>query len=125
LKNWRLNALHRIGLGMGVKRPKHDGDAGRYGIAQRRRLHFPFSWRYYPAGGYVMPTYENLLANVAQLPVADRIQLIDDIWDALPPLSIEWTTEIQRRCASYDAGEVEPVSWNHVKTEALRRARDN
>ena len=42
-----------------------------------------------------MPTFETLLADAARLPVPDRIQLFDAIWDtlpvdALPPLSDEW-----------------------------------
>ena len=49
-----------------------------------------------------MSTLESLLADAAQLPVADRLELIDAIWDtlpdeALPPLSDEWMTEIGRR----------------------------
>lgn len=73
-----------------------------------------------------MSTYETLLAEAAQLPVADRIRLMEGIWDslpgdALPPLSDEWVTEIQRRSAEYDAGAAETVSWEQVKAEALRR----
>lgn len=73
-----------------------------------------------------MPTYETLLSDAARLPVADRIQLIDAIWDtlpddSLPPLSDEWVAEIQRRSAEYDAGLAETVSWDQVKAEALRR----
>ena len=73
-----------------------------------------------------MTTYETLLAEASRLPVADRIQLIDEIWDtlpsdSLPPLSDEWVAEIQRRSAEYDAGSAEVVSWERVKTEALRR----
>lgn len=72
-----------------------------------------------------MSTYENLLADAAQLPVADRIQLIDAIWDtlpaeSLPPLSSEWVAEIQKRSAEYDSGSAETVSWEQIKTEALR-----
>jgi putative addiction module component (TIGR02574 family) len=56
-----------------------------------------------------MPSIESLLADAARLPVADRIQLIDAIWDTLPeeslaPLSDEWIAEIQRRSAEYDSG---------------------
>lgn len=74
-----------------------------------------------------MPTYETLLADATRLPVADRIQLIDAIWDtlpedALPPLSDEWTAEICRRSAEYDSGCVETVPWEQIKAEALRRA---
>ncbi len=74
-----------------------------------------------------MPTYETLLLDAVRLSVADRIQLIDAIWDtlpadALPPLSDEWTAEIRRRSAEYDSGGVETVPWEQIKTEALRRA---
>jgi putative addiction module component (TIGR02574 family) len=74
-----------------------------------------------------MPTYETLLADAARLPVADRIQLIDAIWDtlpadSLPPLSDEWVAEIRQRSAEYDSGAVETVPWEQIKDEALRRA---
>jgi putative addiction module component (TIGR02574 family) len=73
-----------------------------------------------------MPTIESVLADAAQLPVTDRIQLIDAIWDtlpadSLPPLSQEWTAEIQRRSAEFDSGSAETVSWEEVRAEALRR----
>ena len=73
-----------------------------------------------------MTTYETLLADATRLPVAERIQLIDAIWetlpfDSLPPLSDEWVAEIQRRSAEYDAGSAETVSWKQAKAEALRR----
>ena len=74
-----------------------------------------------------MPNYETLLAHATHLPVADRIQLMDAIWDtlpadSLPPLSDEWVTEIQRRSAEYDSGSTETVPWEQVKAEAMRRA---
>lgn len=73
-----------------------------------------------------MATYETVLADAARLPVEDRIQLIDDLWDtlpsdALPPLSDAWVAEIQRRSSDYDAGSTETVSWEQVRAEALRR----
>jgi putative addiction module component (TIGR02574 family) len=73
-----------------------------------------------------MSNFEALLADASHLPVAERLQLIDAIWetlpaDSLPPLSVEWTGEIQRRSAEYDAGSTETIAWEKVKTEALRR----
>jgi putative addiction module component (TIGR02574 family) len=73
-----------------------------------------------------MPTYETLLSDAKSLPVADRIQLMDAIWDtlppdSLPPLTDEWVAEIQRRSAEFDAGTQEIVAWEQVKAEALRR----
>ena len=73
-----------------------------------------------------MLTYETLLADAAQLPVAERIQLIDAIWetlpdDSMPPLSDEWIAEIRRRSAEFDSGSVKTIPWEQVKAEALRR----
>jgi putative addiction module component (TIGR02574 family) len=73
-----------------------------------------------------MATYEMVLADATRLPIADRVQLMDAIWDtlpedALPPLSDEWLAEIQRRSAEYDAGNANTVPWAQVKAEALRR----
>ena len=75
-----------------------------------------------------MSTYENLLADAALLPVEDRIQLIDAIWetlpdDSLPPLSGEWMAEIRRRSEEIDAGTVKTIPWEQVKAEALHRLR--
>jgi putative addiction module component (TIGR02574 family) len=75
-----------------------------------------------------MPNYDTLLADATQLPAADRIDLIDAIWetlprDALPPLSDEWLAEIQRRSAECDAGDVETIPWEQVKAEALQRLK--
>ena len=74
-----------------------------------------------------MPEYEALFADASRLPVAERIQLIEALWDtvpedALPPLSDEWIAEIQRRSAEFDAGLVEAVPWEEVRADALRRA---
>ena len=75
-----------------------------------------------------MSDYDSLLADAAQLPLDARIQLIEALWDtvpedALPPLSDEWLAEIQRRSAEYDAGLVQPIPWEQVRAEALRRIK--
>ena len=67
-----------------------------------------------------------MLADATRLPIADRVQLIEDLWDTLPSdallrMSDEWIAEIQRRSAEYDADSAETVSWEQVKAEALRR----
>jgi putative addiction module component (TIGR02574 family) len=76
----------------------------------------------------IMSTIDALLADVAQLPVADRLELIDALWDtlpeeALPPLSEEWMAEIQRRSDELDAGTATTVPWEVVQSEALARLR--
>ena len=77
-------------------------------------------------GGVAMAAYEVVLADATRLPIAERVQLMDAIWDtlpedALPSLSEEWLAEIQRRSAEYDAGATQTVPWEQVKAEALRR----
>jgi len=74
-----------------------------------------------------MPNYEALLADASHLPGAERVQLIEALWDtvpddSLPPLSDKWIAEIQRRSAEYDSGEVQTVPWEQVRADALRRA---
>jgi putative addiction module component (TIGR02574 family) len=74
-----------------------------------------------------MPDYQTLLAGASGLPIADRIQLIEALWDtlpdnSLPPLTDEWLAEIERRSAEYEAGSVQTVPWEQIRREALRRA---
>jgi putative addiction module component (TIGR02574 family) len=74
-----------------------------------------------------MPDYETLLADASQLPLAERIQLMEALWDtvpddSLPPLSKEWLAEIQRRSAEYDSGAVRTVPWEEIRADAPRRA---
>ncbi len=74
-----------------------------------------------------MPDYETVLAEASRLPVVERIQLTEALWDtvpveALPPLSDEWRAEIQRRSAEYDSGPVQAVPWEQIRADALRRA---
>ncbi|MGD0655848.1 MAG: addiction module protein [Thermoguttaceae bacterium] len=71
-----------------------------------------------------MSNYETLLADASHLPVGDRIQLIEALWDtlpedALPPLTDEWLSEIQRRSAEFDAGLVQATPWEQIRADAL------
>jgi putative addiction module component (TIGR02574 family) len=74
-----------------------------------------------------MASYESLLSDASRLPVGERIQLIEALWDtvpeeSLPRLSDERIAEIERRSAEFDAGTVQPIPWEQVRAEALRRA---
>ena len=74
-----------------------------------------------------MPDYDAVLADARRLPLVDRIQLIEALWDTvpadcLPPLTDEWIAEIQRRSAEYDSGSVQTVPWEQIRADALRRA---
>jgi putative addiction module component (TIGR02574 family) len=73
-----------------------------------------------------MSTYDSLLADAARLPIGERVQLIEALWetvpeDALPGLSAEWLDEIKRRSAEYDAGLVQPIPWETIRSDAKRR----
>jgi putative addiction module component (TIGR02574 family) len=75
-----------------------------------------------------MSTITALLADAAQLPVADRLELIDALWatlpdEALPPLSAEWMSEIRKRSAEFSAGAVTTIPWEVVRSEAMARLR--
>jgi putative addiction module component (TIGR02574 family) len=43
--------------------------------------------------------------------------------EAVPPLSDEWRTEIERRSDEFDAGSVQPIPWEQVHAESLKRLR--
>lgn len=74
-----------------------------------------------------MSDYADVLTVASQLPINDRLRLIEDLWisvpaESLPPLSDEWQAEIQRRSAELDAGLVKGIPWEQIRAEALRRA---
>lgn len=73
-----------------------------------------------------MPDYNSVFADASQLSVVHRIQLIEALWDtvppdSLPPLSVEWLAEIQRRSLEYDSGLVKAVPWEQIRSAALCR----
>jgi putative addiction module component (TIGR02574 family) len=77
-----------------------------------------------------MSTYQSLLADASQLPVPDRIELIEALWEtvpagSLPPLTDEWVEEVQRRSAEYDSGSAQTTPWEQIRADALRRAGIN
>jgi putative addiction module component (TIGR02574 family) len=70
------------------------------------------------------------MSDASQVPLDARIQLIDALWDtipegAAPPLSDEWLAEIQRRSAEYDAELVQPIPWEQVRADAVRRLKEH
>ena len=72
-----------------------------------------------------MSDFDSLLSEAAQLPVDQKLRLIDELAasvpdDQPPSLSAEWVTEIERRSAELDSGEVKPVSWETVR-QTIRR----
>ena len=69
------------------------------------------------------------LAEIASLPVDDRIQLVEAIWESIvaepdqPQLSEAQKQELDRRLAAHAACPEDVVPWEQVKAQALARAR--
>ena len=73
-----------------------------------------------------MLDYQSVLRAANQLPIVEKVQLIEALWDtvpeeSLPPLSDEWLAEIRRRSDEFDSGQVATVPWEAVRAEAMRR----
>jgi len=79
--------------------------------------------------GKSMSNVESILADAAQLSVDERIELAEALWNTLPeasipPISVEWLAEIEKRSAEYDAGLTTAVPWEDIRADALRRLAD-
>lgn len=69
----------------------------------------------------------SLLQQAVQLPVADRIQLVEDLWNSIAedeafPLSTAQQTELDRRLDEMEREPARGVDWETAK-EAIRRRR--
>lgn len=67
------------------------------------------------------------LSEILQLSVAERIQLVEDIWDSIASvpeavaLTAEQEAELDRRLTAYQANPSEGISWNDLKNKLRRR----
>ena len=67
-----------------------------------------------------MPDFQSVLSAASQLPVTERLQLIDELAatvpdDTPPALSEAWLEEIERRSAEIDAETVTAESWPQIR----------
>ena len=67
-----------------------------------------------------MPDYQDILASASQLPIEDRLRLIDDLASSVPDdqptkLSDEWLAEIKRRSDEVKSGAVQTESWSTIR----------
>ena len=68
------------------------------------------------------------LSEILQLSVAERIQLVEDIWDSIATvpdavsLTEEQQAELERRLETYQANPNEGISWNDLKTKLRGQA---
>jgi putative addiction module component (TIGR02574 family) len=66
---------------------------------------------------------------IDQLPIEDRIALVQEIWDGIAaapdqlPLTEAQREELERRLAAHEASPGDVVPWDEVKAQALARAR--
>lgn len=69
---------------------------------------------------------ELLIKEAANLPYAERAQVVDELLTTLEPEADEdvdeaWALEVERRGEELVLGKVTPFSWDEVKRQALRR----
>ena len=68
------------------------------------------------------------LSEILQLSVAERIQLVEDIWDSIATvpeavaLTAEQQAELERRLAAYKANPSEGISWNDLRNKLRQTA---
>jgi putative addiction module component (TIGR02574 family) len=69
------------------------------------------------------------IADYRKLSVAERIQLVEEIWDSIAEegpaleLSDDDHAEIQRRIAAYEANPEIGIPWEQLRDELLRSSR--
>ncbi len=69
------------------------------------------------------------LKTLRQLSVAERIQLVEDLWDSIAeeapddafPVSAELAAELDRRLAEADADPTAGVEWSEVRSAIENR----
>ncbi|MEA2414003.1 MAG: putative addiction module component [Thermoanaerobaculia bacterium] len=72
---------------------------------------------------------EDLFAKAATLPEDERAALAALLLDSLEDESREegaeqaWAVEVERRMASYRAGNVQTIAWSELRERLHRRAR--
>ena len=74
-----------------------------------------------------MNTQSAQLTEILQLSIAERIQLVEDIWDSIATvpeaiaLTEEQQAELNRRLEAYQANPNEGISWNDLKEKLRQR----
>lgn len=66
------------------------------------------------------------VAEILELPVADRIRLMEIIWDSIAhvpeavPVSDELKAELAQRLAEFEANPEAGIPWEEVRTRVLQ-----
>ena len=72
-----------------------------------------------------MIDFDRTLSELTALPVADRLRVVESLWDSIPvetplPISPEQREDIRRRIAAYERAPDNTLTWGEV----LDRLRD-
>lgn len=73
-----------------------------------------------------MSDYESILHAAAQLPVGDRLRLIDELASSVPDdqppqLSDAWLREIERRSSEIDSGSTTTEDWADIRARLFAK----
>ena len=73
-----------------------------------------------------MADYHAVLDAASQLPMADRLRLIDDLAasvpdDQPPALSEAWLKEIEQRSEGIDSGSVQTEAWVDIRRRLFNK----
>ncbi len=73
-----------------------------------------------------MSDYESVFISASQLPVDDRLRLIDALASTVPDnqppkLSDAWLAEIGRRSNQIDKGDVATEDWKDIRTRLFAK----
>jgi len=74
-----------------------------------------------------MTRFEDVLGAAFGLTPADRLRLVDELWNQSAPgewpmPNDEWIAEAQRRSSEYDQGHMPASSWPEVQSRARGKA---
>jgi putative addiction module component (TIGR02574 family) len=78
--------------------------------------------------GAIMPHMSTELSDILQMSVAERIQLVEDIWDSIAsspravPVTDAQKEELDRRLQAYAENPDEGVSWDELKEKVRKSA---
>jgi putative addiction module component (TIGR02574 family) len=69
----------------------------------------------------------NLVETAKSLPLAERIQLVEALWESMaqegyePPLTSEQAAELDRRLEAHRRDPDSVVSWESIKADLLKK----
>lgn len=73
-----------------------------------------------------MSNYDSILSAASQLPVSDRLRLIDELASSVPDdhppqLTDAWLCEVDRRSNEIDSGAVDTEAWADIRARLFTK----